>query len=56
MTAVDPRDEPAGVEAARRVLVEVWTVLSEHRDSLTLVGGSAPPFLVHEAGKAYARS
>jgi len=49
---VNPRDEPAGVEAARRVLVEVWTVLSEHRDSLTLVGGSAPPFVVHEAAAA----
>lgn len=41
----DPRDDPVGVRAARMVLLEVWTVLAEHRDALTLVGGSAPVLL-----------
>ncbi len=46
MADVDPRDEPAGVGAARMVQIEIWTILGEFRDALTLVGGSAPPFVV----------
>lgn len=45
MAAVDPRDDPASVEAARRVLVELWTVLAGFADAMTVVGGSAPPLL-----------
>lgn len=37
---------PAGVEAANRVLLEVWTILGEYRDALTVVGGAAPPLLI----------
>jgi len=46
MAPVDPRDNPRGVEAARRVMLELWSILGEYRDSLTLVGGSTPPLLV----------
>jgi hypothetical protein len=51
---IGPLDNPAGVEAAKRVLIEVWTVLGEYRDALTLVGGAAPPLLLGEvAGDPY---
>lgn len=43
--AVDPRDDPASVEAARRVLLELWTILARFADAMTIVGGSAPPLL-----------
>lgn len=46
MARVDPRDSPRGVEAARRVMLELWSMLGEYRDTLTLVGGSTPPLLV----------
>jgi len=46
--ADSPRNESVGVEAARRVTVEVLTLLGEFRDSITLVGGSTPPLLVGE--------
>ena len=45
MAAVDPRDDPASVLAAERVLLELWTVLAGFADALTIVGGSAPPLL-----------
>jgi len=41
-------ENPVGVEAAARVLIEVWTILGEYRDALTLVGGAAPPILIGE--------
>lgn len=45
MAAVDPRDDPASVVAAQRVLLEVWTILAGFADAMTIVGGSAPPLL-----------
>ena len=48
MADVDPRDDPVGVRAARQVQLETWTILSEFRDALTVVGGSAPPYIVEE--------
>jgi hypothetical protein len=45
VAAVDPRDAPASVEAARRVLIELWTLLAGFADAMTVVGGSAPPLL-----------
>lgn len=45
MAAVDPRDDPASVVAAERVLLELWTILAGFADAMTLVGGSAPPLL-----------
>ena len=45
MAAVDPRDDPASVVAAQRVLLELWTVLAGFADAMTIVGGSAPPLL-----------
>lgn len=44
-------ENPAGVEAARRVLIEVWTILGEYRDALTLVGGAAPPLLIGDVAE-----
>ncbi len=48
MATLDVRDYPQGVEAARRVTLELWSILGAHRDMLTLVGGSAPPLLLGE--------
>lgn len=48
MALADPRNEPRGVRAARMVTIELWTILGEFRDALTLVGGSAPPLLIGE--------
>ncbi len=31
--------------AANQVLLELWTILAGFADALTIVGGSAPPFL-----------
>ena len=45
MAAVDPRDDPAAVVAAQRVLLELWTILAGFADAMTIVGGSAPPLL-----------
>ncbi|MGH2489273.1 MAG: nucleotidyl transferase AbiEii/AbiGii toxin family protein [Candidatus Limnocylindria bacterium] len=45
MAAVDPRDDPASVVAADRVLLELWTILAGFADAMTIVGGSAPPLL-----------
>ena len=45
MAAVDPRDDPASVVAAQRVLLELWTILAGFADAMTIVGGSAPPLL-----------
>lgn len=45
MVAVDPRDDPASVVAAERVMLELWTILAGFADALTIVGGSAPPLL-----------
>lgn len=45
MAAVDPRDDPASVTAAERVMLELWTVLAGFADAMTIVGGSAPPLL-----------
>ena len=45
MAAVDPRDDPASVVAAERVMLELWTVLAGFADAMTIVGGSAPPLL-----------
>jgi len=45
VAAVDPRDDPASVVAAQRVLLELWTVLAGFADAMTIVGGSAPPLL-----------
>lgn len=45
MAAVDPRDDPASVVAAERVMLELWTMLAGFADALTIVGGSAPPLL-----------
>ena len=45
MAALDPRDDPASVIAAERVMLELWTVLAGFADAMTIVGGSAPPFL-----------
>ena len=46
MAELDPRDSPRGVEAARRVMLELWSILGEYAGAMTLVGGSAPPLLV----------
>jgi hypothetical protein len=43
---LDARDDPQGVEAAERVLLELWSILGAYRDTLTLVGGSTPPLLL----------
>ena len=48
MAAVDPRDDPAAVVAAQRVLLELWTILPGFADAMTIVGGSAPPLLTGE--------
>ena len=48
MAPLDARDDPEGVEAAQRVMLELWSVLGAYRDTLTLVGGSAPPLLLGE--------
>ena len=45
MAALDPRDDPASVIAAERVMLELWTVLVGFADTMTIVGGSAPPLL-----------
>lgn len=45
MAAVDPRDDPASVVAAQRVLLELWTILAGFADAMTIIGGSAPPLL-----------
>lgn len=45
MAAVDPRDDPASVIAAERVMLELWTMLAGFADAMTIVGGSAPPLL-----------
>lgn len=45
MAAVDPRDDPASVVAAERVVLELWTILAGFADAMTIVGGSAPPLL-----------
>jgi hypothetical protein len=45
MAAVDPRDDPASVVAANRVMLELWTILASFADAMTIVGGSAPPLL-----------
>lgn len=45
MAAIDPRDHPASVVAAERVMLELWTVLARFADAMTIVGGSAPPLL-----------
>jgi len=45
VAAVDPRDDPASVVAAERVMLELWTTLAGFADALTIVGGSAPPLL-----------
>jgi len=45
VAAVDPRDDPASVIAAERVMLELWTVLVGFADAMTIVGGSAPPLL-----------
>lgn len=46
MAGIDRRESPRGVEAAKRVMLELWSILGEYRDTLTLVGGSTPPLLV----------
>lgn len=46
MANLDPREDQAGVRAARSVQLELWTILGEFRDAMTLVGGSAPPHIV----------
>lgn len=46
MIGRDPRTEPRGVEAARRVTLEIFTILGDFGEGLTLIGGSAPPVLV----------
>lgn len=48
MANLDPREHQAGVKAARSVQLELWTILGEFRDAMTLVGGSAPPHIVEE--------
>lgn len=40
MATLDVRDYPQGVEAARRVMLELWSILGAYRDTLTLVGGA----------------
>ena len=45
MAAIDPRDDPASVVAAERVMLELWTMLAGFADAMTIVGGSAPPLL-----------
>lgn len=42
----DPRDNPRAVAAAQRVLLELWTLLGEFREAMTVVGGSAPPLII----------
>jgi hypothetical protein len=49
VAGVDPRDDLVGVRAARSVQLELWTILGEFRDAMTLVGGSAPPHIVDES-------
>jgi hypothetical protein len=44
VAAVDPRDDPASVITAQRVMLELWTVLVGFADVM-IVGGSAPPIL-----------
>jgi hypothetical protein len=35
VAAVDPRDDPMGVAAAERVMLELWTILAGFPDALT---------------------
>jgi hypothetical protein len=37
------------VEAARRVIVELWQILGAYRDALVLVGGWVPELLLPHA-------
>jgi Nucleotidyl transferase AbiEii toxin, Type IV TA system len=48
VAAVDPRDDPASVVGAERVMLELWTVLAGFTDAMTIVGGSAPPLLTDD--------
>lgn len=48
-----PKDE---VEACLSVMVEVMTVLGEFRDSIALVGGWVPYFLIEEKGEEHTGS
>lgn len=43
--------DAAGVEAAERVTLELFTVLGEFRDCMTVVGGAVPPLLVGESSE-----
>ncbi|MEP7378013.1 MAG: nucleotidyl transferase AbiEii/AbiGii toxin family protein [Chloroflexota bacterium] len=45
METLDPRDHPASVVAAQRVMLELATILTGFADAMTIVGGSAPPLL-----------
>lgn len=46
MAGVDPRDDPASVVAAERVMLELWTTLAGFAEAMTIVGGSVPPLLI----------
>lgn len=41
--------EPAGVQAAKSVLVEILHLLAEYQDHIVVVGGWVPPLLLPEA-------
>lgn len=41
------------IEACSSVLLELVHILGEFRDSMVLVGGSAPPYLLPHASEQY---
>jgi hypothetical protein len=49
VAGIDPRDDLVGVRAASSVQLELWTILGEFRDAMTLIGGSAPPHIVERS-------
>ena len=40
---------PRDVEAARRVMTELWQILGEYRDAMVLIGGWVPDLLLPKA-------
>ena len=47
---------PRQVEAARRVMVEVWQILGAYRDAIVLVGGWVPALLLPGASPPHTGS
>jgi hypothetical protein len=54
----DFRDDysPREVEAAKRVMTEIWQVLGEYRDAMVLVGGWIPGLLIADGSTLHTGS